>query len=282
VGRLLKDRTNVIWCLGGDVRPARHEIYDALARGIAAGIERDPLMTYHPPGGTNRPPATSTGEFYHDKAWLDFNMIQSGHRRGNENYLRIAEDYARSPTKPTVDGEPCYEQHPIRHSFANGAFEAADLRQRAYWSILAGAFGFTYGANGIWQMARPERPGQASHLNFYWDAALELEGAGQMRFVHEILERYPERVPDASVLGENAGIGPDHLEAARVPGSGEWLVYTANGRTFELKLPAGEGKAWWFNPRNGRRTAAAWQPAFDPPGEAGFGNDWLLIVEAPR
>jgi hypothetical protein len=89
-------------------------------------------------------------------------------------------------------------------------------------------------------------------------------------------------VPDASVLAENAGTGLDHLEAARIPGSGAWLVYTANGRSFELKLPAGEGHAWWFNPRSGRKTAAAWQPVFDPPGEAGSGNDWLLILEPAR
>ena len=67
-----------------------------------------------------------------------------------------------------------------------------------------------------------------------------------------------------------------------ITASGNITLQLANGRTFELKLPAGEGQAWWFNPRNGRRTAAAWQPVFDPPGEAGFGNDWLLIVEAPR
>ena len=110
-------------------------------------------MSFHPKGGTYRPPATSTGEFYHAQPWLDFNMIQSGHRVGNKNYEKIQEDYHRQPTKPTLDSEPCYEQHPIEHKFDQGVFEAWHLRRRAYWSLLAGAFGFTYGvvmASGRW------------------------------------------------------------------------------------------------------------------------------------
>jgi hypothetical protein len=279
LGERYRNASNLLWCLGGDVRPTRHEVNDALAGGIAAGLGRDPLMTYHPPGGTYRPPATSTGEFYHDKPWLDFNMIQSGHRRGNENYLRIAEDYERLPVKPTLDSEPCYEQHPIIHNFENGAFEAFDVRQRAWWSILAGAFGFTYGANGIWQMAKPDRPARPSHDNFHWDAALDYEGARQMRLVHEILYLYPVRVPDQSILVTPAGSGNERLQCARAEDSSYWLIYDTNGRDFELKLPWAAGKAMWFNPRNGKRTRAEWQARFDPPGNPGIGNDWLLILE---
>ena len=279
LGRRYKDRTNLVWGLGGDALPSKHAIYDALAKGITEGSGYKPLMTYHPPGGTNRPPATSTGEFYHDRAWMDFNMIQSGHRRGNENYLRIAEDYARTPVKPTLDSEPCYEQHPIQHRWEHGAFEAYDVRQRAYWSILAGAFGFTYGGNGVWQMAKPERRGLPTHFNFYWDRALDHEGATQMPHLHEILWQYPDRVPDASILVTAQGVKDERLQSARASDRGYWLVYDTNGRDFEVKLPAAKGRAWWFNPRNGRRTPAQWTSLFDPPGVPATGNDWLLILE---
>lgn len=278
LGARYKDRTNVMWMMGGDVLPTKHEIYDALAQGLEEGAGYKPLMTYHPPGGTFRPPATSTGEFYHGKPWLDFNMIQSGHRRGNENYLRIAEDYARAPVKPTLDGEPCYEQHPVRHSFANGVFESWDVRQRAYWSVLAGAFGFTYGGNGIWQMDKPGKPSAVSHYSHNWDAALDHEGARQLRHLHRILEEYPHRVPDASILVTPQGAQNERLQAARAADSGDWLIYSTNGRDFEVKLPAVRGLAWWFNPRNGVRARAPWTVRQDPPGEPGEGNDWLLIL----
>jgi hypothetical protein len=282
VGERFRQRTNVLWALGGDARPGHPELYDALARGIEEGLGYKPLMTYHPPGGTNRPPATSSGEFFHDRAWLDFNMIQSGHRRGNENYLRIAEDYQRKPPKPTLDGEPCYEAHPIQHRYELGAFESYDVRQRAYWSVLAGAFGFTYGGNGIWQMSTPERPGQLTHFSHYWDAALDHEGARQLKYLHAFLSRYPERVPDQSILVTDPGTGADRLQAARTPDGGTWMIYDTIGRDLEVRLPAQQGRAWWCNPRTGDLTSTDWKPGFHPPGQAAPGNDWLLILEPER
>ena len=134
IGNRYRSHKNIIWVLGGDIKPTRHKVYDALARGITEGAGQgksdNVLMSYHPPGGTYRPPATSTGEFYHNKPWLDFNMIQSGHRIGNKNYERIMEDYYRTPPKPTLDAEPCYEHHPVKHNFKNGEFSAWHLRRR--------------------------------------------------------------------------------------------------------------------------------------------------------
>lgn len=275
-----RERTNLIWCLGGDARPTQHEIYDALARGIEDGLGRDPLMTYHPPGGTYRPPATSTGEFYHDKPWLDFNMIQSGHRRGNENYLRIAEDYAREPVKPTLDSEPCYEGHPIEHKLEKGVFHAWDVRQRAYWSVLAGAFGFSYGGNGIWQMDKPGAILKPTHFTHYWYDALDHEAAGQMRHLYWLLKTYPERVPDQSVLVSNPGAKEERLQAARTPEGATRLIYSTNGREFEVRLPGETGRAWWWSPRDGSKVEGKWASRQDPPGEAGEGNDWVLILDS--
>ena len=79
------------------------------------------------------------------------------------------------------------------------------------------------------------------------------------------------------------------------------MVYSANGRTISLKLSllAGTLSAAWFNPRNGlwhaeeaestRQTffahgivagLGAPDHDFDPPGEAGDGNDWVLVLSA--
>ena len=71
VGNRYRAFPNLIWVLRGDRRPTRHGVYRQLARGLTeAYANGDPdkiLLTYHPPGGTNRPPATSTGEFYHNE-----------------------------------------------------------------------------------------------------------------------------------------------------------------------------------------------------------------------
>lgn len=300
IGERYKNFENLIWFLGGDVRPTRHEVYDALARGIKEGAQggdaEDALMSYHPPGGTFRPPATSSGEFYHDKPWMDFNMIQSGHLIGNKNYERIAEDYARTPVKPTFDSEPCYEHHPVKHDFKYGEFFAHHMRRRAYWSVLAGAFGYTYGGNGIWQMDKPGHTGRKSHHNYFWYDALDHEGATQMQYVRALFESRPSWVPDQSIVVGEAGAVDDRVQSARAGDGSYWMVYVTNGRTIELDLTAFDGAlvhAWWYNPRDGRTytldlketeapleisTDQTIQP-FDPPGAIGEGQDWVLVLD---
>ena len=67
IGDRYEDAPHIIWILGGDTRPTKHDVYDALARGLTEsygnGNPENILISYHPPGGTYRPPATSTGEF---------------------------------------------------------------------------------------------------------------------------------------------------------------------------------------------------------------------------
>jgi hypothetical protein len=301
LGRRYRHHSHIIWILGGDAKPTRHEIYDALAAGLTRGSGRGAegiLISYHPPGGTYRPPATSTSEWYHDKVWLDFNMIQSGHRVGNRNYARIAEDYAKTPAKPTLDSEPAYEAHPILHSFANGEFKATELRRRAYWSVLAGAFGFTYGANGVWQMDSPGRIQKDTHHNLYWYDALDLPGAQQMAHVKNLFTTRLEagRVPDNSILASPPGDADDLKIAARSAGGEVWMIYSTNGSPFRVRLDkvaASRIQAWWFNPRNGltyaQNDVTSYKPfaefapqgerEFAPPGRPDPDNDWILILE---
>ena len=304
LGERYGDKTNVIWVLGGDVRPERHAIYERMAQGLAdgaAGGDHDRvLMSYHPPGGTWRPPATSTGEFYHEQPWLDFNMLQSGHRVGNRNYERIAEDYARTPAKPTLDSEPGYEAHPVLHDFKNGQFEAWHLRRRAYWSILAGAFGYTYGANGIWQMDKPGDVRKMTHHNHYWYDAIHYEGAYDMAHVRALFESRPAldpaRVPDQGLIRSGEGDVDDRVQCARAADGSYAMCYLTSGDAVTLglsRMSGEEAKAWWYSPRDGhlydaegRRTSepfatveAGGERRFDPPGEAGAGRDWVLVLD---
>lgn len=98
------------------------------------------LTTFHPRGGD------ASSNHFHRQAWLDLNMNQSSHgRRDIRSDSRIDADWARTPAKPTLDGEPCYERHPIGWKWGTGEFRPCDVRQLAYWTIFAGAAGITYG-----------------------------------------------------------------------------------------------------------------------------------------
>lgn len=105
-------------------------------------------MTYHPAG------ADSSARQLHEEPWLDFNMIQSGHSGTKlTNYKMVLNDYARFPVKPVLDAEPCYEDIPIGFNPENGYFDAVDARKAAYYALLSGAFGHTYGHNSVWAMS---------------------------------------------------------------------------------------------------------------------------------
>ena len=71
-------------------------------------------MTYHPQGGHN------SATWFHRDEWLDFNMFQSSHAAYDlPNYEMTAKNYDLSPVKPTIDGEPRYEEHPVKMDMVN-------------------------------------------------------------------------------------------------------------------------------------------------------------------
>ena len=168
-GRILAKRYtkqwNIIWILGGD-RPAVYKrkidgvekdhndvaIWRAMAKGIEDVLGKDAFITYHPSGGEVR-----TSNYVHNEPWLDMNAFQSGHgSRESSPWNWVTEDLAMKPTKPTLDMEPCYEDHPVnpwdgKWTRQRGYFTDYDVRARIYRGIFAGACGVTYGHHQIWQ-----------------------------------------------------------------------------------------------------------------------------------
>ena len=220
----------------------------------------------------------------HDEEWLDFNMIQSGHNALNgANYSMVEKDYSLTPVKPTLDGEPCYEDHPIDFKPANGYFDAADVRKAAYWALFAGAFGHTYGHHSIWSMTREP----AEYTIMDWKQALLRPGAAQMRHVRTLMESRPMqgRVPDQNLLASNSE-GANHLQACR--GDGYAFIYSPNGLAFKVNpeaLSVSRIAATWYDPRTGNAIPAGEKAVdgimtFRPP-TSGRNEDWVLILDDP-
>ncbi len=282
LGRRYRDKPNIIWILGGDrVADDAEDIWRAMAVGIRQGGGGKHLMTYHPQGGR------TSAQWFHNDAWLDFNMLQSGHGRFNlPNYEKVAADYNRKPVKPCLDGEPRYEDHPVNWKPTGGWFDDFDVRQAAWWALFAGAFGHTYGCHDIWQMYAPGRQPISSARNNWYDV-LDLPGAQDMMHVRNLMESRPflSRVPDQSLIIEGQTDGMAHIQATR--GDGYAFVYIPTGKTVKVRLGAISGrtlKAWWFNPRTGSAkyiakfpNRSAWK--FDPPGHPARGNAWILVLD---
>jgi hypothetical protein len=289
IARRYKDRTNIIWILGGDRNP-RHDSDLAVWRAMAKGIEQGAggpdraMITFHPQ--PNEPQDGGSSKWFHEDAWLDFNMFQTGHCRENNVWERISVTYNRKPVKPVLDGETIYEDHPVCFNARDlGTSSAYDVRKHAWFSVLAGSFGHTYGCHGIWQMYDKGRePVNGPH--YTWRESLELPGAAQMKFLRHLLESRPsaETIPAQDLL-ESSGNTHDHIQCLR--GRGFIIAYTAQGRPVELRAGKLNGigirHGWWYNPRDGRSQkadlpAAGAAVVFIPPTH-GYGEDWVLVLD---
>lgn len=275
----------VIWILGGDRNPESEThlaIIRAMAEGIRQSVGNSQLITFHPMG------KSASSEFFHTDNWLDFNMFQSGHDKFNiPNYAFTVKDYARQPTKPVLDGEPRYEDHPVNWKPENGYFEDFDARQAAYWSVLSGACGHTYGDHNIWQFWQQGR-NPISSARTPWPDALDHPGSTQMGYLRNLLESRPWQslLPDQSLVTVPDS-SREHVRAARAADGSFLLVYVPNGETIKVNLEKLTGKdlsGWWFSPKAGvaariGKVRKSGSREFDAPGESFRGNDWVLVID---
>lgn len=262
-----KDNPNIVWIIGGDTRgDVKTEVWETLARTICS-IDKNHLMTFHPFG------RTMSATWFNDADWLDFNMFQSGHRRygqtkgdgdnladsnvAEDNWRYVEASLAKKPLKPVLDAEPSYEGIPHGlHNPKECRWTADDVRRYAYWSVFAGSFGHTYGNNSIMQFYR-EGYAPAYGVQKTWQEALKDEGFNQMKYLKELMLRFPffERIPDQSVIAGTNGERYDRAIATR--GNDYLLVYDYSARPMQIDLTKISGekkKAWWFNPQNGSMT----------------------------
>jgi len=302
----------VVWILGGDRNVDSDEVFaiwTAMAEGLRKGDQGKHLISYHPRGPHN------SSNWFHNETWFDFNLYQSGHeKRYNEVYRFARKSYLLHPAKPFIDGEPAYEDIPVRFwqycdwelklkvpgevlddnflirdpsHFKEGFFNDHDVRVHAYWNLLSGAAGYTYGNNAVWQMFKKGGDFAIPCLTD-WRDALGHPGAQSMRYVHSFFDSYPlcDFHPDSSaVYGINSE--DENYVAASVANDRSCIIaYLSLGQSVSIVTRKLEGSALlhrWFNPRTGVYTDSinginSGIQRFTPPS-SGPGNDWVLIIK---
>jgi hypothetical protein len=291
-------RTNIVWLNGGDILGSiQTQAWENLG-SVLDEMTTNQLITFHPFA------RSSSSQWFHDRKWLDFNMFQSGHRtydqrrerdgpaetwKGEDNWKYVAEDLALTPPKPTIDGEPSYEDIPHGlHNAEDGYWTTPDIRRYQYWSVFAGSFGLTFGNNAVFQFHAPEHGKGFFWPRGYWKEALDQGGAGQMRHLKDLMlsRSYFDRVPDQSLVAGENGERYERVIATR--GADYAFLYTYTGRAFDVvggKIAGDKVKATWMNPRTGEMTVIgdfknAGVLHFKPPGQPENGNDWVLILDS--
>lgn len=294
LAKRFSSKPNIFWMNGGDIQGnICNELWNALGSTIKLN-DTNHLITFHPFG------RTQSSTWFHHTPWLDFNMFQSGHRRydqrqndkpetwkGEDNWRYVLEDYAKLPPKPTLDGEPSYENIPQGlHDTTQPYWKADDCRRYAYWSVFAGACGHTYGDNAVMQMNKPGNIKRSYGVRNYWFEALDDSGSTQMHYLADLILSRPyfERRYDSTLIVDQR----DRYEfVIATRGKSYLFAYTFTGRSFTLtmgKISGQEVRAIWYNPRDGSiqkigLMSNSGMQRFDPPGKQRYGNDWVLILD---
>ncbi len=293
---------NLVWVLGGDVRgDVNIPAFDKFGKAIKAMDDRH-LMTFHPFG------RTLSARWFNDCDWLDFNMFQSGHRRydqmnmkawddvhekyyGEDAWRYVEENHSFYPAKPCLDGEPSYEGiiqglHDARQPY----WEEKDVRRYAYWSVFAGACGFTYGNNAIIQFYDPEKGDGVYGVREGWKEALHSPGGAQLKYLKELMEsvNYTKGCPCEEYL-----VSPQRERYYRIAifGGEDYLfVYDYMGDEFAVSLEAYKGKsmnAYWLNPQSGCYSyidtySDVNSATFYPTRRREDSNDWVLVLREEK
>lgn len=290
IGERYRDRDNIIWVIGGDRNPREGTedvaVWRAMAGGVVDGVggQDKALMTFHP---QPRDRGGSSVWFHQDK-WLDFNMHQTGHCANRGTFRLIEADYHLQPTKPTLDGEPLYEDHPNCFNAKDlGHSVPEDFRRIWYWNVFAGAFGQTYGCHDVWQMYKPGRDPINSPLR-PWEKALDLPGARQLQHLKHLMLSRPflSRIPAQDMVRTAQADDNSYTIATRDAAGQYAMVYSPQGKPFEVDMRSLKGsrlKRWWYDPRTGTAMEGPIEyksdyDTFTPPS-SGPGHDWVLVLD---
>ncbi len=285
----------VAWCLCGEATMPYYLSQDREADAARQKSGWTDVMAYVRKTDGYRNPITIHPTHYgreqvEDPSLMDFEMLQTGHGDIDSvpNVIEsVRRSVAASPRMPVVNSEVNYEGI-MGRSWQN--VQRLDF----YHTMMNGAAGFTYGANGIWQLNTEEQPyGPSPHGRSWgstpWRVAARLPGSEQVGLGGQFfrqhpwweLERHPEWLDEPRK--DNDAYGP---VAAGIPGRLR-IVYSPHCwnpprvRGFE---PGVAYSASWFDPIAGVESSIgsvepdadnAWTPPF--PSEV---HDWLLVLRA--
>ncbi len=202
-----------------------------------------------------------------DPSTLDFEMLQTGHAGFpslTSTIDMLEEALPATPTMPVIISEVNYE----------GILESSgpDIQRFLYWSsLLSGAAGFTYGANGLWQVNGEEIPyGPSPHGMAWggpsWRDASQLPGSQQIGLAKQLLDTLPwwtlqpastsmsHHATPTDRIGPYAAVLEGDIRIVFIPAPSIFLIHRSGLRMLNLK-PHTSYKTFWFNPKTGERTA---------------------------
>jgi hypothetical protein len=261
--------------------------YRAMAEQVGKTIAQTTdlhLVTQHP--GTPSGQATNIhAERYYAQDYLDFAGNQTGHNSGDRSrVLGQARTWNLSlwnrGSKPVINLEAWYDANGTKPDGGGSRQGTAyDARAAGYLSLLSGAQGYSYGAQGLWKLERdPSAPD-------YWQVAMEYPSAQHMAILRNIFTAYPwwQLVPMHERISSQP-VAPEQQAA---------LAFTSDRRfgmaylpatptiTIDLRGFAPQKTITWIDPTTGihypgGRIATADVITITPPTP----SDWVILFQS--
>ena len=227
---------------------------------------------------------------YRGEDWFDFVMLQTGHVKSlTFDILNSWKNkYNRTATLPFLEGEACYE----------GIAKVPKnlTRKMAYTSIMCGSFGYSYGAEGIWNAIWDENDTFQlwGAKPIPWYKAIDGENGAQMKYLKQIFTSVPwwELKPYNSIVSWYKQPGTDPLLKSNSDRTSIMIYYPIQEKpisydfigTISRLNPKHTYDAKWVNPRDGKTTTAAakFKPNSDgewkTPAPPSNTEDWVLLI----
>ncbi|KKU81020.1 MAG: hypothetical protein UY07_C0027G0001, partial [Parcubacteria group bacterium GW2011_GWA1_47_8] len=207
---------------------------------------------------------------FHGKEWTDFAGVQSGAGWQHNPHLEEPTKpfsaelaiqqaiefslglYNQAPTKPVINMEGPYDAKGLQEGndpryLSNYPVRAP--RSVAYLSMLSGAKGFTYGANGIWNWGT-----DVSWIRPAWTfyEALNQTSATQMKYLFDFFSgmNWWDLVPSHNLVKNQSTNPLTKMVVSKTVDGNLGVAYLQNNTNIILDMTAFAGtmSALWFNP----------------------------------
>lgn len=252
----------MVWTLAGEVggydkarQPFYVEEWRKVARYMRARDSYHHPMTAH---YTNERPFAS---YFQEEEWMDFTLNQAGHG----DFVVSVDDYKaflrEHGDKPFVEGEAFYEYCSTLEENGTRLCTDAMVRRVAYLTMQAGGCGYTYGAQGIWDIVWEK--GQENKMSVFnrfdvtWAEAIEGPGGAQMGYMRQFYEdqRFWELYPyqtGQDPVGDPFGKKMPLITVTK--DRSRWVFYypEATRKSGDIRgFRPGVYTMQWFDPRKG-------------------------------
>jgi hypothetical protein len=295
VGRRYKNRTNILWVIGGDFTPPPGSEGEKRLHKFMEGIKAAGASQLWA-GDWNAPClSTDVRAFASD---MDLNAVYTYGMNGHDGltYAESRAAYSYAPARPAYLKETGYEEE----VWLPG--DSSSVRKYEYWAVLGGATaGIFFGHRDIWEFATSGWSSGAAPAHGPWQNALNSRGNLDMMHLGRLLDSvaWYKLVPSGTVGTKTlitAGGGSygkqDYVTAAAAADRKLLLAYLPPGASTEgvainMGSFAGPVRGRWFDPTSGIY--------IDISGEAlqNFGSrtfmipsnntvgarDWVLVLE---